>query len=97
MAHSSAFRQYLQSSGGEEAMWNVLIKLDSMKNKPADPVNFIRQNIAPELTELYKTLREDIEKLEEELSKIAQQYPKIYEKYLKKKKQMASRTGKKKK
>ena len=96
MAQSSAFREYLESSGGEEAMWKVLIKLDGMKNKPEDPVEFIRENIAPELSEIYKTLKEDITKTEEELLAIAEKYPKIYEKYMKRKKKSVGKPKKKK-
>lgn len=96
MAQSNAFREYLESSGGEDALWKVLIKLDAMKNKPEDPVGFLRENISPELSEMYKTLKEDIEKTEEELSTIAEEYPKIYEKYMTRKNKSVGKTKKKK-
>lgn len=97
MAHSNEFREYLASSGGEQAMWDVLIKLDSMKKKPDDPVDFIRQNIAPEMTEIYKTLKVEIKQSEDELATFAANYPKIYAKYLKRKSKLAAKARIKKK
>lgn len=95
MAQSNEFREYLEQCGGTKAMWDVLIKLDSMRKKPDDPVDFIRQNIAPEMTEMYKTLKEEIKQSEDELATIAANYPKIYEKYLKRKSKLAARKKKK--
>lgn len=95
-AQPNEFRQYLSMSGGEEALWNVLIKLDAMKRKPTDAVDYVRQNIAPEMTELYKSLKEEIKQSEDELSTIATKYPKIYDKYIKRKQKLAKKSRKKK-
>lgn len=89
------FKEYISKSGGEKALCDVLIKLDSMKNKPENPVEYVRDNISPEMTELFKTLKEEAKNSEEELSAIANKYPKIYEKYLKRKEKLKSKKGRK--
>lgn len=85
MAEYNEFKEYLKSSGGQDAIWKVLIKLDAVKNKPGDPVEYIRQNIDSGLTELFESLTKEIEELKEEISTFATDHPNIYAVFLKKK------------
>lgn len=97
MAQPSPFREYLVKSGGEEAIWNVLIKLDKLEAKPEDPVEYVRQNMDRKLSENFADLKQEIEEAKGEIDNFAQEHPKLYAKYLKKKKNPVTKKGKKKK
>lgn len=88
-----SFREYLESTGCEQALWDILIAIDAMKIKPKDPIEYIRQNIDLNLTEQFENLRKQINEANEELLRLAKEHPKVYEKFLKWK----SKTAKKKK
>lgn len=77
------FHEYLQSKGAEQSLWNILIQIDKLKNKPENPVEYIRENLDPELTKQFTNLKMDIHLAEEELSQLANEYPKQYQKFLK--------------
>lgn len=88
------FREYLQSKGAEQALWNILIEMDKMKNKPENPVEYIRENLSPELTKQFTNLKMDIHLAEEEFSQLANEYPKQYRKFLKWKQKRAQKLAK---
>lgn len=97
MAEPSPFREYLEKSGGEEAIWNVLIKLDKLKAKPEDPVEYLRENMDPKLSENFADLKHEIEEVKGEIDNFAKNHPKLYEKYIKKQNTTTKKEKKKKK
>lgn len=88
------FREYLKNAGCEKALWNILIELDKMKVKPDDPVEYIRVNLDPSLTEKFGGLKQEIEEKIAEILKIAEEHPAVYSKFLKMKRKKAKK-GKK--
>lgn len=86
MADSDEFRDYLQRTGCEKALLDILIELDKMKIKPNDPVEYIREHLDPDLTEKLDSLKIDIATAMDELSKISSEYPVEFQKFLKIKK-----------
>lgn len=85
MADSKEFLEYLQNSGGQDATLCVLIEMDSMREKPENPVEYLRENIDREITNLHVNLKAEIEKAKEVISEIEEQYPQIYDKHMKRK------------
>lgn len=88
------FRDYLEITGGEKALWDVLIELDKMKIKPDDPIDYIRENLDVKLTKKFADLKTDIHLLEEEIEKLSEKYPVAYKKFLKWKQKTARKRGK---
>lgn len=97
MAESNQFREYLLKSGGEEAMWSILIKLDRLRTKPENPVEYIREHMDSKLSEHFVNLKQEIDEVKEQIESFAQVHPRLYEKYLKKKTNAISKKGQKKK
>lgn len=80
------FLAYMKDTGVEKALWKLLIEMDSMKEKPENPVEYMRQNFDPELSAKLVTLKKDIRAKESELTELAEKYPDIYKKCMKKNK-----------
>ena len=77
------FRSYLHSSGVSEALSVALLSLYKLSKKPANPIEYIRQNLPPEqgettdgLTRRLEDLKKDIEKLKKMLPKEVLPVPK---------------------
>lgn len=77
------FQEYLQSTDCEKALWEVLIDIDNHKHELEDPVEYMRQNLDPELTEKFKKLKNKITAKRDEISQLADEYPVVYQKFLK--------------
>lgn len=96
MADSNQFREYLTKSGGEEAMWKILIKLDKLRTKPENPVEYIREHMDSNLSEHFANLKQEIEEVKGKIEDFAQAQPRLYEKYLKRKNNAINKGPKKK-
>lgn len=94
MADSDEFRDYLQRTGCEKALWDVLIELDEMEIKPNDPVEYIREHLDPQLTAKLDSLKIDIATAMDEISKISSENPLVYENFLKMKKRKKKKVAK---
>lgn len=79
----SEFRSFLVTEGCEEALWKILCKLDRQNPKPEDPVDYIRQNIDPELSANLTALETEFDAKIESFVEMAYDYPKAYKKFLK--------------
>lgn len=93
-AEEPDFRDYLESTGAVKALWNILIELDRLKNKPDDAVEYIRENLDRELTKQFISLKLDINAAEEEFSQLANEYPIVYNKFLKWKRRRGKKLAK---
>lgn len=96
---SSSFKDYMESSGGARALWNVLIELDKLRltTKLDDPVEFVRRNIDPELTHNFDSLQQQIKGAKRQIMAFSRRHPKIYDKYIKSKTKRAKKATKTKK
>lgn len=103
MAKNDRYRQLIKNSGCEEALCDVLIKLDKLRVKPDDPVEFIREHLgnnneehsatAAKLREL-EVLYPDENVAGEKLRELAVRHPELYEKFLLSKAEKARRMKK---
>lgn len=85
------FRDYLESTGCEQALCDILVAIDAMKIKPEDPIEYMRQNIDPKLTEEFENLKNQINEANEQLNQLSEAHPTVYEKFNKLKRKMDSK------
>lgn len=91
---TKALIKYLERKGCIQALCKVLIEVDRRQDNLQDPVAFIRENLDPDLTKMYRTLQAEIEEATAELTQLSEQYPVEYAKFLKTKKRKGKGKGK---
>lgn len=70
------FRAYLHSSGVSEALSVALLSLYKLSKKPANPIEYIRQNLPPEQGETIDGLTRRLEDLKKDIEKLKKMLPK---------------------
>lgn len=61
---------YLNMTGTAEAVSNALLNLFLLKEKPENPVEFIRENLDPKTNEVIAKLKKEIQSAEQELAQL---------------------------
>lgn len=70
------FRAYLHSSGVSDALSAALLSLYKTSKKPANPIEYIRQNLPPEQAETIAGLTHRLEDLKKDIEKLKKMLPK---------------------
>lgn len=91
MDAAESFREYMERTGCADALWKVLIEIDKLQDELVSPMEYIRINLDPELTEKFQSLKDRINEAQDEIRQLFEDYPDECGKFLKWKKKRAKK------